>query len=250
MENASKALLMAAAVIIAVMLLSLVFVFFDDMAGYFTEKHNVTMTQQTMEFNNKFANYGGKTIRGNELISVMNRIIDYNNYQSEMLNFERVIITIDLQGRRNDLRGIDTSGSRLIFDNEITNEGGTDEALSDVSALAGEIVSSDIGIELGLTEKKLQKLSSRLYDLLEYNNDTKLYVAEKINDILDSEYTTSEIDGMIEDLRKITCKYNQLSNFKKAKFKCKNVSYNEEEERINKIEFEVVLGDDGTIKLD
>ena len=33
--------------------------------------------KQLVEFNNKFTNYNGKTIRGNELISIMNRIIDY-----------------------------------------------------------------------------------------------------------------------------------------------------------------------------
>ena len=104
MENAAKALLIAAAVLIAVMLLSLVFIFKDSMAGYFAERHNATMLEQLVKFNNKFQNYNGKTVRGNELISIMNSIIDYNNYQSGIDGYDRIIIELDFRGHEDDLK--------------------------------------------------------------------------------------------------------------------------------------------------
>ena len=253
MENASKALVMAAAVIIAVLLLALVFVFFDDMAGYFSERHDVTMTQQTMQFNSVFENYSGKTIRGNELISIMNRVINYNNYESAMVGYDKVLITINLKNHQRDLKGIDDTPRPPIFASEIKNNGANgDEELSKISAWTGEILSSPLGQELGLTEKKLQQLTNRLTDILEfdtYDSNTKAYVTQKINDILNLNYTVAEINPKIHNIEDIVCKYNQISNFKKAKFKCINVEYNQENRRVNKIDFEVVLKD-GKIQLD
>ena len=62
MENASKALLIAAGVMLAIMLLSVIFIFGNQMASYFSEKHDAKMIEQLVEFNNKFQNYDGKTI--------------------------------------------------------------------------------------------------------------------------------------------------------------------------------------------
>lgn len=82
MENISKALLIAGGVLFAILVLTLLIIFRGNISSYFTEQHNAKILEQVTEFNNKFENYNGQTIRGSELISVMNRVVDYNRTYS------------------------------------------------------------------------------------------------------------------------------------------------------------------------
>ena len=95
MENISKALLIAGGVLFAILVLTLLIIFRGKISSYFTEQHNAKILEQVTEFNNKFENYNGQTIRGSELISVMNRVVDYNRTYSDIQGAERVIIRVE-----------------------------------------------------------------------------------------------------------------------------------------------------------
>ena len=84
MENVSKALMIAGGMLIAIMVISLIIVLWNQMSGYFAEQHSATIVEQIAEFNAQFENYNGKDIRGNELISVMNKVVNYNRTYSDM----------------------------------------------------------------------------------------------------------------------------------------------------------------------
>ena len=84
MENITKALLIAGGVLFAILILTLLVIFHNQLSAYYTEQHDAKMVEQVTEFNNKFDNYNGQTIRGNELISVMNKVVDYNRTYSDM----------------------------------------------------------------------------------------------------------------------------------------------------------------------
>ena len=64
MENITKALLITAGVLIAIMLLTLIVGFGSQISAYFTNQHKAKMVEQTVEFNNRFENYNiWKTLR-------------------------------------------------------------------------------------------------------------------------------------------------------------------------------------------
>lgn len=98
MENASKALLIGAAILFAVMILSLLMIGYQQISSYFSEEHEVAMIEQTTKFNSQFENYNQKNIRGSDMISLMNKVIDYNERLSYMegTKYKRIEITIDL----------------------------------------------------------------------------------------------------------------------------------------------------------
>ena len=98
MENASKALLIGAAILFAVMILSLLMIGYQQISSYFSERHEVAMIEQTTKFNGQFENYNQKSIRGSDMISLMNKVIDYNERLSYMegTKYKRLEITIDL----------------------------------------------------------------------------------------------------------------------------------------------------------
>ena len=250
MENITKALLIAGAILIIVMLLSAVMIFWNNMSGYFTEKHEAKMVEQLVEFNNRFANYNGQTIRGNELISVINRIIDYNNYQSGIEGYDRVIITIDLKGHGNELKYNGETGSNAIFQGNISNE--TDDNEIKTVANTSNRLTTESGIS-GITDTRLQKMSAQIANIVDDNigdSDEKSeyirYRKELLKEIL--KYEVSDTD--ISKIKTATYQYYQFTQFKRAMFKCKGISYNQENGRVNKMEFEVVLGDDSKIKFD
>ena len=84
MENATKALLIAAGMLIALIILSSLLLLFNMVSDFYQNSSNMTEEQQRIEFNKQFENYENQEIRGNELLSIMNKIDDYNSSQPEL----------------------------------------------------------------------------------------------------------------------------------------------------------------------
>lgn len=244
MENAAKALLIAAGILIVIMILTLVMGLWNQISTYYTEKHNTKMLEQTVEFNSKFDNYNGKTIRGNELISIINRIIDYNNFQSDMVGYERIKISIDLLGHAEDLTYDNTE---LLFTDVVSNTS-NDVAIKRISELSATITSASSGIR-GMTDLKLQKLVSEIHNIALVNPDSeaKKDRAEKLTKILG--YTISETDN-VDNIVKATKQYYQLTQFKRAMFKCTNISYNQTNGRVNEMTFVIQENADGSVEFE
>lgn len=248
MENATKALLIVAAILIIIMLISTMLIFRDKLAGYFSEKHDSKMVEQLIEFNNKFQNYSGQTIRGNELISVMNMIIDYNNYQAEIQGYERISIEINFISEQytKELKYKNETGSDSIFtfsNNIIKNKPNSDQDISTISGLPSTLASEI----KGLTDTKLQKMSAQIANIVDDDivdsrarDEYEEHRAELLKRILGYEVNNSDISA----IKTATYKYYQYTQFKRAMFKCTNVLHNETNGRVKGMEFEVVLEED------
>ncbi len=78
MENASKALLIAGSVLIAILILSLLVYAFNVFSEYQTSKDELDLIEDISKFNEQFTNYDRDNVRGYELISFVNQVIDYN----------------------------------------------------------------------------------------------------------------------------------------------------------------------------
>lgn len=83
MENASKALLMAAGVLIALLTIGLLLFMFSSMSNTQKEGIQVARESQVIEFNNQFTSYLRDDIRGSDMISLMNRVADYNKRKGD-----------------------------------------------------------------------------------------------------------------------------------------------------------------------
>lgn len=84
MENASKALIIAASVLIAIMVLSLGVYLFSIFGGTSQEITNIITESQISEFNSNFTKYEGKTdIRAQDIVSVANFAIKNNKQNAD-----------------------------------------------------------------------------------------------------------------------------------------------------------------------
>ena len=78
MENATKALLIAAGMLFAMMILSLMVYAYSMFTGFQQSKVNATREEQINEFNLEYESYNRKDVRGIELYTLYAKIQDYN----------------------------------------------------------------------------------------------------------------------------------------------------------------------------
>lgn len=255
MENAIKALLIAAGILISIMVLSLVVVVWDQISAYQTEKHISKMVEQTTKFNNRFENYNRKNIRGTDMISLMNRVIDYNATESylEGTGYQRIGVTIEIgednipqfKYQEEDYNKWDANEFLLPI---ITNETGTASVINDKKLVEITSTVPTLATYMGanLTDTDFQKIASNISNILLSSSDEtsntksaqatrqKRYKVLKSVGIqldVDSEYkSTNQLQ--IDKVKQITNKYYQYMQFKRAYFDCIEMNYDAETGRV------------------
>lgn len=83
MENASKALLMAGGVMLTMLVVSLLMYGWNLFSEYQAELDRIKEVENVAKFNQQFTNYERNDVQGYELLSLVNKVIDYNQRHSE-----------------------------------------------------------------------------------------------------------------------------------------------------------------------
>lgn len=95
MENASKALIMAGSVLVAMIVISVLVIFF----GNLRDLQNVELTEDEAkkmeEFNKQYDVYA-RDVYGSEILSLANRIDNYNKTQAENEGYTKIEIYVTL----------------------------------------------------------------------------------------------------------------------------------------------------------
>lgn len=95
MENASKALIMAGAVLIALLVISLLVFFFHSIRDMQSVNLTSEQVEQATEFNKQYDVYQ-RDIYGSELLSIANKIADYNKKESETKGYTKVTLEVNI----------------------------------------------------------------------------------------------------------------------------------------------------------
>lgn len=83
MENASKALIMAGGMLIALMIIGALILAFGNLSSYQNQKNASTLSSQIAEFNNQFEPYNKDDLTLMELKSLYNKIESYKSTNPE-----------------------------------------------------------------------------------------------------------------------------------------------------------------------
>ena len=78
MENASKALLMAGGILIAIIVLALIIMMINNIGMFQTSNDKIEAEKQLSEFNMEFEAYNREDVLGMDLVNLCNKINDYN----------------------------------------------------------------------------------------------------------------------------------------------------------------------------
>lgn len=98
MENASKALLIAGGILIALLIIALLVYSFGSMSGYFSSEETKEEAEQLEAFNRQYEAYQRKLLRGTDVVSVINKVLDNNDkYGPNGYNEPNYIIEVKIE---------------------------------------------------------------------------------------------------------------------------------------------------------
>ena len=202
MDNASKALIMAGGLLIALLIISALVLMFSNLSAYQTTNIESTRDSQIVEFNNKYESYNKKNLRGSELYSLLNKVIDYNRREStEGTGYE-------IGGNANTFE----KGIKQKID-ELENKYGKDSLTNLSSNLTRIFIDSNSSTEQAEAVNKFNSISK--------NKIKKFDEIAKGSGIREDVYT-----------------YYEYVQFKRARFNCTGTSYNKNTGRIIELDFE------------
>ncbi len=96
MENASKALLMAGGILLAVLILSVFIYVGVTMSNVASQQEESKLLEQVTEFNRAYEAYNRSRLYGADVLSVVNRAIDNNQKYSEDETDYIITITVTI----------------------------------------------------------------------------------------------------------------------------------------------------------
>lgn len=259
MENATKALIIAAGMLLAIMILSLLTISYNNLTDYLNQDEKIKEVEQITRFNSQFENYNRKDVRGSDILSLVSKIKDYNERYSyqEGTKYPEFTFKIDL--------GNDLSVYKYTIEDETQKE-----YLNNTTIFSSNILTKDNVDDIlnttrtaqvnGKTvkEEQLQKLSANVANIIipsrenykKYDSSLEKYKAanEKrikvIKEILGitltlngNRYYDINETSLIQQIEIITNKYYQLTQFKRAYFECVKTEYDKNTSRIIYMEF-------------
>lgn len=83
MENTSKALIMAGGMLLAILIVSLLVYAWSLFSKYQSSQDDLADIEDTAKFNEQFTNYQRDNVKGYDILSLANKVTDYNYRKSE-----------------------------------------------------------------------------------------------------------------------------------------------------------------------
>lgn len=224
MENASKALLIAGGILIALIIISLLVVMFTQIGDYQKSQSSGSKESQLAEFNRDFERYTEDEIRGVDLVSLINKIHDYNTKQQAITggtaatDSTYVDYNIKIQLTVSGLNTFNTkyaysgdSSNDQLFKNDSFTYNGTNTEGNSIKKQLDDFTKAEGAVNIST----LKKLTS-VYDPSKNKSENIANIKEKLCEIDRSTYSdwNGNSDPKLESIKK----YRQYSEFKSDKF--------------------------------
>lgn len=187
MENASKALIIAGGILIAILIISLLVAFYDNLKELMGVEEKVELTEQVAEFNKQFDVYYRDNLYGSDILSLANKVDDYNIRQADTGEYSRLDIEVTFKNtykdyqkneiivknnkyNAEDLKNIGDSLQEKInvyTTKNVENVGKTISALSGLRTNELENLLTQCGIT---NERKISEIKNEINNYLSYKS--------------------------------------------------------------------------------
>ena len=242
MENASKALIMAASVLIAIIIIGALVLMYNQISNYSSGDVQNTREQQVIAFNNEYEKFNSNNVNGTDMLTLMNKIIDYNRRKSDAtdLQYQEMEIVIDLTGNLSDLKWENSRGNLLVKETQYTKDN-ISQITNDAEELErkfGKDIINELVSNVSLIDSDGREPGTYA-QVRTYENQRELL--EPLEYILLPAYRNKYANW--EELLKSTefkndiYSYYEYVQFKRANFECTGTEYNNETGRIVKMNF-------------
>ncbi len=157
MENASKALLMAAGVLLGLMIISLAVLLFTNFGGTSSQIHDNIEQNQISQFNSQFTQYIGKNnVTIYDVISMANLATENNKYYE----FSR---TANMPTGNDNYITVILDGTRIEYGTEETNENITNDYNSIIADRVSQISESNINLPTYDVQVQISDVTRRVF---------------------------------------------------------------------------------------
>ena len=271
MENATKALLIAGGVLLAMLLIAVLIFAWGQFSEYYNNTQSLADIDDITNFNMQFTNYEGRDVYGYELISLANLVADYNfRYSSYSANpadandrsaqNDKYYTPITMKIKFNN---VDDLKNNLWYDDAATSHLFTQlyyEQSRTVNQIANIISNGETNVKIYGSNSNASKLAKSISTLLAAKNDEtvstyaerytsgdenrakemlKNEAIAKYKSITGEELTYDELLSKIDGNDGNIKQYYEYYQFKKAIFKCdiNSITYDSVSQRVNSISF-------------
>ncbi len=207
MENASKALIIAGGMLLAMMLLAMIVYVGSSMGDMAESQDRKIATEQLKEFNETYLAYNKTRMYGTDVITVVNKTVDYNKRLGTDEEEYKINIVLNLKNNFDRTKQIVTE----------YGDGRIEEGSSQV-----------------LLEGSLKTGTYQLFERegsMKMNDNIIQFFNQKSDDKITNTYGTT---------KQTTFTYSGITNFKTAIFECESVGYSEKTGRINSMTFKQI----------
>lgn len=210
MENASKALIMAGGILIAILVIGALMLMFNQIGSYEKAQTSNVKNSQLAQFNMDFERYTDDNgITGADLVSLANKIIDYNKKTgvSNSVNYDiKMSLEVSNMEKFRELFGYSKDADALFKKDKYTIDISNNS--NDLKKALDTFNNADIGL--------LNKVSNF------YNKDEKSESENKIKEVLmginKGKYSSWCFSSTIEPTELQIQNYKEYSEFKASKF--------------------------------
>lgn len=224
MENASKALIIAGSVLMAVLVIGALMLMYNQIADIEQTKTDNDELSKMEDYSKKFEEYNG-TIYGSELFSLVNLQDDYTKRYKQEDGYTKITIKVKINNSISDTSYFQ-SGEKEIS-----------KILEDKNKIENYITKFESeNMFKGKTVKYYSQLTIReiadMYGVNFSSDDMESDVKDKIKQ------KGGEAESVIEAIAKYKNIKSVYTEFKNKRFKCTNVTYNRNNGRIESMRFE------------
>ena len=182
MENASKALMIAGEVLIALLVISLLVVFYNNIKDLRGTKETVDVTEQVAEYNKQYDVYYRNNLYGSDILSLANKIYDYNKTESEIEGYAKLEMQVTFKygisankeiivSKKEVYSAQDLKEKAQYLENNIEKYGKEKISGNTVQALAG-LRTSELKqiLEIGIEESIPTTIQTKINNYLGYKS--------------------------------------------------------------------------------
>ena len=260
MENASKALLISAGILIVMLVVTLLIFGWRSYSDYFLKKQELENIDNLAKFNEQFESYERDDVMGYELLSLANKVADYNerysNYKDDTTNEKarndknytpiKVVINIDSTTREK----MSYDQTNRLFKLNVYEQSSTKNEIKKIIEKASEFEKKFNKRDTAAKVAKNIRTLVKSNDLITYYKNTLKLSDKDIDAKIVGDFnaitglnlsTYQEVDDYITGTTngsKIYA-YYEYYQFKRMKFKCENakIAYDDASGRISYMEF-------------
>ncbi len=213
MENATKALLMAGGLLISILVVGLLVIGYRSISDYQQSASNIKKDQQLSSFNQNFTQYVRDDLVGTDVISLVNKIADYNKKTGgagEIDYSYKISIKINMHNFKDKYLTNYITQSSYTINQDSTESDGFLKLLKEMRKLE-----DDYG------RKELRELYSNIESLKTYYDEGDTTNGLSIKDVIGKNIPALETQFSSGDFTSLE-KHTEYTEFKSSTFAIKN----------------------------